>query len=285
VRAQALSRLRTETELRRALDGEQLSVHYQPIVEAASGRPVAMEALVRWQHPEHGLVLPLEFIPIAEETGLIAELGRKVLEEACSQGAAWQSRYDAPLQMFVNVSGRQLADAAFPTEVAGIATRSGLRHGSLGIEVTESILIGEADSSTAVLGELDALGLQLVLDDFGTGYSSLGYLRRFPLSGLKVDRSFIDGLGDSSEDAAIMKAIVEMSSALGLTVVAEGVESGAQLQQLRALGCERIQGCLLCPPMSAEDLGEFLDERLLSEASDPGKVLALAPPPPWLSPR
>jgi diguanylate cyclase (GGDEF)-like protein/PAS domain S-box-containing protein len=285
VRAQAVSRLRTETELRQALDANQLTVHYQPIVDAASGRPVAMEALVRWQHPEHGLVLPLEFIPVAEETGLIAELGRKVLEEACSQGAAWQSRYDAPLQMFVNVSGRQLADPAFPTEVAEVATRSGLLHGSLGIEVTESVLIGEADSSTAVLGELNALGLQLVLDDFGTGYSSLGYLRRFPLSGLKVDRSFIDGLGDSNEDAAIMKAIVEMSGALGLTVVAEGVESGAQLQQLRALGCERIQGCLLCPPMSIEDLQEFLDERLHGDAPDAGKVLALAPPPPWLSPR
>jgi diguanylate cyclase (GGDEF)-like protein/PAS domain S-box-containing protein len=285
VRAQAVSRLRTETELRQALDGDQLTVHYQPIVDAASGRPVAMEALVRWQHPEHGLVLPLEFIPVAEETGLIAELGRKVLEEACKQGAAWQARYDVPLQMFVNVSGRQLADAAFPTEVAEIATRSGLQHGSLGIEVTESVLIGEAGSSTAVLGELDALGLQLVLDDFGTGYSSLGYLRRFPLSGLKVDRSFIDGLGDSSEDAAIMKAIVEMSGALGLTVVAEGVESGAQLQQLRTLGCERIQGSLLCPPMSPEDLIEFLDERLLGDTPEAGKMLAPAPPPPWLSPR
>jgi len=285
VRAQVVSRLRTETALRQALDREQLTVHYQPIVEAASGRPVAVEALVRWQHPEHGLVLPLEFIPIAEETGLIAELGHMVLAEACRQGAAWQQRYDAPLQMFVNVSGRQLANPAFPTEVAETATRSGLIHGTLGIEVTESVLIGEADSSTAVLGELNALGLQLVLDDFGTGYSSLSYLRRFPLNGLKVDRSFIDGLGDSAQDAAIMKAIVEMSGALGLTIVAEGVESQAQLQQLRALGCERVQGYLLCPPMGAQQLGEFLDERLLAELPDASMVLALAPSPPWVAPR
>jgi diguanylate cyclase (GGDEF)-like protein/PAS domain S-box-containing protein len=285
VRAKVLSRLRTETELRQALDREQLTVHYQPIVEAESGRPVAVEALVRWEHPDHGIVLPLEFIPIAEETGLITELGRRVLQEACTQGAEWQRRYERPVQMFVNVSARQLADPSFPSEVGAVAASSGLIHGTLGLEVTESVLIGDADASTAVLAELHALGLQLVLDDFGTGYSSLGYLRRFPLNGLKVDRSFIDGLGDKPQDAAIMKAIVEMSSALGLTVVAEGVESRAQLQQLRQLGCQRIQGCLLCPPMAAHDAGGFLDERLLPDAGSAGGELALAPPAPWPAPR
>jgi diguanylate cyclase (GGDEF)-like protein/PAS domain S-box-containing protein len=284
VRDQVLARLRTETELRRALDRDQLTVHYQPIIDARDGRPLAVEALVRWEHPDHGLVLPLDFIPIAEETGLIVELGRRVLEAACRQGATWQQRYEAPLQMFVNVSGHQLADPRFPAEVCEIASASGLLEGTLGLEVTESVLIGEGDSSMAVLGELHTLGLRLMLDDFGTGYSSLGHLRRFPLSGVKVDRSFIDGLGDKPRDIAIMRAIVEMSRALDLTVVAEGVESHPQLQQLRELDCERVQGCLLCPPMGAEKLAEFLDDRLLARGVDHAAGAVLAPPP-WPAPR
>jgi diguanylate cyclase (GGDEF)-like protein/PAS domain S-box-containing protein len=262
VRAQVLSRLHTETELRQALECEQLQVYYQPILDAATGQPVATEALVRWQHPDHGLIPPLEFIPIAEETGLIVDLGRYVLEQACEQGAAWQRQFEVPLEMFVNVSGHQLANPLFPVEVADIARRRGLLAGTLGLEVTESVLIGEAGSSATVLNELDAHGLRLMLDDFGTGYSSLSYLRRFPLGGVKVDRSFIDGLGDNPEDAAIMKAIVEMCRALGLTVVAEGVETDTQLRQLRQLGCERVQGYLLCHPRPAEEITEFLDERL-----------------------
>jgi diguanylate cyclase (GGDEF)-like protein len=264
MRAQALARLRTESDLRRALDGEQLCVFYQPIVELASGRPIASEALVRWMHPRHGLVPPLEFIPIAEETGLIIALGRYVLREACAQAAAWQRRFDAPLQMFVNVSGWQLANPRFPAEVADIATASGLLAGTLGLEVTESVLIDESGAAAEVLGKLHERGLRLVLDDFGTGYSSLSYLRQLPLDGVKVDRSFTDGLGASPRDAAIMRAIVEMSRALALTVVAEGVESSAQLEQLEQLGCEYVQGYLLCHPMPAAQAGEFLARRLES---------------------
>jgi diguanylate cyclase (GGDEF)-like protein len=282
VRAEVLSRLHTETELRRALERDELSVHYQPIVDAASGRPVAIEALARWARPDHGLVLPLDFIPIAEETGLILELGRHVLEAACTQGAAWQRRYDAPLQMFVNVSGRQLADPRFPAEVRETAMGSGLLEGTLGLEVTESVLIRDGDSSMAALGELHAAGVKLMLDDFGTGYSSLGHIRRFPLSGVKVDRLFVDDLGDKADDA-IMRAIVEMSRALGLTVVAEGVESEAQLDQLRRLRCERVQGRLLCPPMAAGDLGEFLDARLARSAETALRT-ALSPPSLWPAP-
>jgi EAL domain-containing protein (putative c-di-GMP-specific phosphodiesterase class I) len=150
-------------------------------------------------------------------------------------------------------------------EVAEVARRCGLLAGTLGLEVTESVLIGEAGSSATVLNELDAHGLRLMLDDFGTGYSSLSYLRRFPLGGVKVDRSFIDGLGDNPQDAAIMKAIVEMCCALGLTVVAEGVETDAQLRQLRQLGCERAQGYLLCHPRPPEEITEFLNERLVTD--------------------
>jgi diguanylate cyclase (GGDEF)-like protein len=274
VRAQVIARLRTETELRHAIEHGQLRVHYQPILEAAGGRPVAMEALVRWQHPSRGLIGPCEFIPIAEETGLITELGRHVLEVACSQGAEWQRLLDSPLQIFVNVSAAQIANPMFAGEVAEIAKRSGLRPRTLGIEVTESLLIEETGSSTTVIGSLRAHGLRLVLDDFGTGYSSLSYLRRFPLDSVKVDRSFIDGLGSNAQDATIMKAIVEMCHVLGLTVVAEGVESQAQLDQVRRLGCEQVQGYLLSQPLAAAEASAFLractsdgSARLAGEAS------------------
>jgi diguanylate cyclase (GGDEF)-like protein len=264
MRAEALARLRTESELRGALENGQLCVFYQPIIELAGGRPAASEALVRWMHPRHGLVPPLEFISIAEETGLIIELGRYVLREACAQAAEWQRRFDVPLQIFVNVSGCQLANPAFPAEVTDIATASGVLAGTLGLEVTESVLIEDAGSAMAVLGELHERGMHVVLDDFGTGYSSLSYLRQFPLDGVKVDRSFTDGLGHSPRDAAIMSAILQMCQALGLTVVAEGVESQAQLGQLRLLGCGLVQGYLLCHPMPAEQVGEFLARRLES---------------------
>jgi len=262
VRAQILARLHIETELRHALEDRQLCVFYQPIIELASGLPVAAEALVRWRHPRHGLIPPLDFISIAEETGLIMELGRHVLREACAQGAQWQRGFGVPLHTFVNVSGCQLANPRFPAEVADIAGRSGLLAGTLGLEVTESVLIEEAGASVAVLAELHRRGLRLVLDDFGTGYSSLSYLRHFPLDTVKVDRSFTDGLGSSPRDAAIMSAIVEMCRALELTVVAEGVESQAQLTQLEQLGCEHAQGYLLCHPMPAEEVSAFLEERL-----------------------
>jgi diguanylate cyclase (GGDEF)-like protein len=268
VRAQVLARLRIEQELRQALDHEQLCVYYQPIINVASGEPVATEALVRWRHPHHGLIPPLDFIPIAEETGIIIDLGRYVLERACEQGAAWQRQFGIPLQMFVNVSGCQLANSRFPAEVADIARRCGLLPGTVSLEVTESVLIDEAGSPITVLSKLHAHGLRLLLDDFGTGYSSLSYLTRFPLDGVKVDRSFIDGLSSSPQNAAIMRAIVEMCHALGLAVVAEGVESRAQLKQVSQLGCEHAQGYLLCHPMPAEEVSEFLDERLTSSATD-----------------
>jgi diguanylate cyclase (GGDEF)-like protein/PAS domain S-box-containing protein len=263
VRAQLLSRLRTETELRDAVDNGQLLLHYQPILDIASGMPVATEALVRWEHPRHGLIPPLDFIPIAEETDLILQLGHHVLERACAQAAVWQQRFGTPLQMFVNVSGRQIAKADFAAEVAQLASASGIHPGTLAIEVTESVLIDETGASVDVLESLHSHGLRLLLDDFGTGYSSLSYLRRFPLDGVKVDRAFIDGLGDGPEDLAIMRAIVEMCDVLGLPVVAEGVESECQLRHLRELGCQNAQGYLLCRPMPAAEITSFLAQRLL----------------------
>ncbi len=278
VRSQVLARLRTETELRYAIDHAQLLVHYQPILDVASGRPVATEALVRWQHPHHGLIPPLEFISIAEETGLILELGRYVLEQACEQCAAWQRRFGVPLQMFVNVSGCQIANPRFAVEVAELARRSGLLPGTLAIEVTESVLIDERGSMT-VLETLHTHGLRLLLDDFGTGYSSLSYLRRFPLDGVKVDRSFIDGLDGSPKDVAIMKAIVEMCRVLGLAVVAEGVESETQLEQLGQLGCENVQGYLMCRPMLGAVVSEFLEQRLAEGPAPPARTRSSAAAP------
>jgi diguanylate cyclase (GGDEF)-like protein len=266
VRAQVLARLRAEQELRYALEQGQLCVHYQPIIDVASGKPVATEALVRWMHPHHGLIPPLDFIQIAEETGIIIDLGRHVLEAACEQGAAWQRQFDLPLQMYVNVSGCQIANSLFPAEVADIARRYNLLPGTLGLEVTESVLIEEVDSPVTVLSELHEHGLRLMLDDFGTGYSSLSYLRRFPLNGVKVDRSFTDALDSSPQNVAILRAIVEMCHALGLTVVGEGVESAAQLKQLSRLGCEHAQGYLLCHPMPAEEIGAYFQRRLSSGA-------------------
>jgi diguanylate cyclase (GGDEF)-like protein/PAS domain S-box-containing protein len=265
MRAQLLARLRTETELRHAVEHGDLILHYQPVLDVATGRPIATEALVRWEHPHNGLIPPLDFIPIAEETELILELGRHVLEKACEQGASWQERFGIPLQMFVNVSARQLAKPKFASEVAEVARSSGLQPGTLAIEVTESVLIDETNSSVDVVQNLHAHGLRLLLDDFGTGYSSLGYLRRLPLDGVKVDRSFIDGLGNGPEEVAIMRAIVEMCGVLGLEVIAEGVETEAQLSQLRRLGCGSVQGYLLCRPMPATDVTLFLQRRLVGE--------------------
>ena len=276
MRAEVLGRLRIETELRHALDHDELRVCYQPIVDAGTGLPRGMEALVRWQHPQRGLVAPLDFIPVAEETGLIVDLGRWVLETACRQGAIWQQRFDRPLKMFVNVSGRQIADPLFPVEVADIVRRSGLRPGTLGLEITESVLIEPAGATISVLDRLTADEVRLTLDDFGTGYSSLSHLKQFPLAGLKIDAVFTGGLGRTTADAAIVKSVIDLAQALGLTVVAEGVETDEQLSHLRQLGCTRAQGYLFSRPRPAEEIDAFL-RRFLTVAS--AHVATPQPPP------
>jgi diguanylate cyclase (GGDEF)-like protein/PAS domain S-box-containing protein len=260
VRERVLTRLRTETELRRALERDELRVVFQPVVDLGDGSVVAVEALVRWQHPDRGLLDPIDFVPVAEDSGLIQPLGRWVLETACREGAALQRRFPRPqpLLLCVNTSAHQIADAAFPAEVAAIARRSGLAPGSLALEITESVLMEDAHAPVTVLGQLRDYGLRLMLDDFGTGYSSLGYLKRFPLDVVKVDRSFIAGLGHDEEDSAIVAAVISMAHTLGLTVVAEGVERGEQVDQLRRLGCDRVQGRLLARPLPAPELGQLM---------------------------
>ena len=264
LRNRVLTRMRTENELRRGIEREELRVVYQPVVELAGGDVVAVEALVRWQHPERGLLEPVEFIGVAEDSGLIAALGDWVLAAACRDGASWQRRFERPepLLVCVNASPRQLADAAFPARVADVMDRSGLPPGSLALEITESVLMEEAHAPVTVLAGLRKYGLRLMLDDFGTGYSSLAYLKRFPLDVLKIDRSFIAGLGHDEDDAAIVAAVIEMARQLGLIVVAEGVERPEQLERLRELGCDRVQGRLIAGPMPAAGV-----ERLMASAT------------------
>jgi diguanylate cyclase (GGDEF)-like protein/PAS domain S-box-containing protein len=264
LRRRVLLRLRTENELRRGLERGELRVVYQPVVELADGSVTAVEALVRWQHPQRGLLDPVDFIPVAEDSGLIGALGDWVLAAACRDGAEWQRRFPRPdpLLVCVNASPRQLANAAFPARVADLMGRHGLAPGSLALEITESVLMEEAHAPVTVLASLREYGLRLMLDDFGTGYSSLGYLKRFPLDVIKIDRSFIAGLGRDEEDSAIVAAIVQMARTLGLSVVAEGVERPEQLERLRELDCDRVQGRLIAEPMPAAEL-----ERLMQSAT------------------
>jgi diguanylate cyclase (GGDEF)-like protein/PAS domain S-box-containing protein len=259
MREQVMRRMRTENELRRALDAGELRVHYQPIVDLSDGRAIGLEALVRWQHPDRGLLGPGQFITVAEESGLIGELGLWVLRESCRQAAEWQRAFVPDLLLSVNVSGRQIAQRAFPAKVTDIVGASGLAAGTLMLEITESVLIEEADAPMTVLSELRGRDLRLALDDFGTGFSSLSYLQRFPLDGLKIDRSFISSLENETGDGStIVDAVIRMAAGLGLHLVAEGVETEAQASRLIDLGCTYAQGYLFARPMPAEQVSEYL---------------------------
>jgi len=256
LRARATARLALEQDLRRALEGGEVVVHYQPEVDLATGRLVGVKALARWRHPRRGLLPPAEFIALAEETGLIVPLGRQVLAAACRQARAWQQALprDPPLLICVNLSPRQFAHPDLVGDVRRALAASGLARGSLGLEITESVAMGAAEATLATLRALKALGVTLELDDFGTGYSSLAYLQRFPLDRLKLDRSFVRGLGRDPGSGAIVRAVLTLARALGLGVTAEGVETTAQATMLRELGCDLGQGYLFAPPLPADEL-------------------------------
>jgi diguanylate cyclase (GGDEF)-like protein len=260
IRGRAISRLRVENDLRRALERDELTLEYQPIIGLQARAVIGVEALVRWDHPERGRVPPLEFIPIAEENGLIEPIGRWVLERACRQGAEWYaSRPDAlPISVAVNLSAAQFDSPALVETVAGALRGARLDPGLLALELTESIVMGQSEELFQTLAELKSLGVSLILDDFGTGYSSLSYLTRLPFDVLKVDRSFIDGLGTEPRDTGITEAIVGMSNALSLWVTGEGVETELQLAELRRLGCHAAQGFLFSRPVAAERITEIL---------------------------
>ena len=265
--AQALERLQMEAHLRRALERNEFVLHYQPRVEAASGRIVGAEALIRWQHPEHGLLPPMEFIPLAEDAGLIIPIGEWVIEAACRQTAAWRAQGLETVPVAVNLATTHLRQSSLPGRVARALRRHGVSPDTLEIEVTESILLADPELSTRIARELSDMGVQLSIDDFGTGYSSLSYLKRLPIATLKIDRSFVRDLGVDADDEAIVGAIVALGHSLKLKVVAEGVESEAQLAFLRSLHCDEYQGYYMSRPVEAEAFSQLLKQQAICAAA------------------
>ncbi len=259
---QALERLDLEADLRRAIERREFVVHYQPQLELQTGSIAGWEALVRWMHPERGPIPPRAFLSVAEETGLIFQIGSLVLEEACRQAKEWHDLHlgaDAPLKISVNISARQLQRAdELVRDVVRVLEETQLAPDRLVLEITESMLMGDAEYNVDVLGKLKALGIGIAVDDFGTGYSNLGYLRRFPVDLLKVDKSFVDGLEDNPEDTAIVRAIVDLAHALGMQPVAEGIETTGQASQLRYLECELGQGYYFSEPLPATEASALL---------------------------
>jgi diguanylate cyclase (GGDEF)-like protein len=241
--------------LHRAVEHSELILHYQPVKDLGTGAVVSMEALVRWQHPTLGIVAPTEFIPLAEETGLIMEVGRWVLNEACTQCAAWRKEGYDSVAVAVNVSGRQLEDPEFASDVEQVLAATGLPASALSMEVTESVIVTEGSVGHEVLEDLQRIGVRLAIDDFGIGYSSLSYLAKLPVHSLKVDRTFIAGLG-TAHDSSIVAAMVDLAHKLGLEVVAEGVETEVELEQLREAKCDEAQGFLLGRPAPLASLRE-----------------------------
>ncbi len=249
----AVALLQLETDLRRAVERREFRVHYQPIVSLETGRISGFEALLRWQHPERGLISPAEFIGLAEETGLIIPIGQWILGEACRQTRIWQEQIDAdpPLAISVNLSSKQFLQTDLIERISQMLLKTGLDARSLKLEITESVVMENAGEATAMIRQLRDLGVELYMDDFGTGYSSLSYLHRFPVSTLKIDRSFINRMSPRNEDSEIVRTIVALAHNLHMEVLAEGVETKEQLAQLKALNCEYGQGYLFSKPMEA----------------------------------
>ena len=253
-----------ENDLRRAIEREEFRVHYQPKVDVATGECLGVEALVRWMHPTRGLLAPEKFIPVAEETGLIVPLGLYVLKAACLQMRQWHEQYpsDPPLTVSVNLSARQFQQTDLVDDAAEALRAAGLDPGALELEITESVVMENAQSAIATLRALKALGLRLSIDDFGTGYSSLAYLKSFPVDTLKIDRSFVDGLEEDAEDSAIASGMVSLAHTLGLEVVAEGVENAKQLAKLKEMRCNLAQGYHLFKPLPPSEVtSAFSKER------------------------
>lgn len=256
--------LKVETDLRWAFERAEFKVYYQPIVELRTGEIREFEALIRWQHPEYGLVSPNEFISVAEESGLIVQMGEWILEEACRQTKLWQEQFPSskPLSISVNLSAKQLMHPSLVTNVKDILVRTGLSAKSLKLEVTESMVMNHSETALSVLSELHALGIILSTDDFGTGYSSLSYLHHYPFSRLKIDRSFISKMDGGGKSEAIVRTILMLGYNLNLEVIAEGIENETQLSRLRSLGCRLGQGYLFSKPVNAEFAGKLLHEGL-----------------------
>ncbi|MGY4629410.1 bifunctional diguanylate cyclase/phosphodiesterase [Bradyrhizobium sp. USDA 4486] len=266
VKTQSIERLSLESALRRALEREQFSLNYQPKVDMETGQITGVEALLRWTHPDLGSVSPAQFIPLAEETGLIVPIGRWVLSEACAQAMAWQRRGLLPLSMAVNLSPRQFADEHLLQDVDEALAASGMSPVLLQLEVTESMMMRNVGRALKVLDAIQSRGIRLAIDDFGTGYSSMSLMKHFPIDTIKIDRSFVRDLPQDSEDQAIAQAIISMGKALGMTVVAEGVENAEQEAFLRTHGCDEMQGYLISKPLPARQMAELLRPMVLPVA-------------------
>jgi EAL domain-containing protein (putative c-di-GMP-specific phosphodiesterase class I) len=268
--ARALERLEVETDLRHALDRGELRVYFQPVVNLDTGFVNELEALVRWDRPGFGIVSPTAFIPIAEETGLIVPIGQWVLEESCRWASRWQvfAGSHHPLVVSVNLSARQFQHPDLLADIERTLHETGLDPRQLKLEITESVVMQDANATIDTLQALKAIGVRVAIDDFGTGYSSLSYLKRLPVDTLKIDRSFVNGLGHDAQDTAIVDSVVALARTLELSVTGEGVETNAQAQHLRDLGCQRGQGFLFARPLPPEDL-----ERLLIQARSASSYL------------
>jgi EAL domain-containing protein (putative c-di-GMP-specific phosphodiesterase class I) len=247
-------------ELRRAIDGDELRLHFQPKVDVRSGAFAGVEALVRWQHPERGLVYPDQFIPLAERTGLIRPLGQWVLEAAVRQCQAWHDRGLA-VEVAVNLGAYNLDDHGLPQAIGGLLERYAVPAQQLRVEITETTLMRDPDNARRVLEELRSTGVRVSIDDFGTGYSSLAYLKRLPADELKIDRSFVRHMAVDAGDAAIVRSVIALGHELGFVVTAEGVEDAASLEWLRTFGCDRAQGYFFARPLEADALAEALSAR------------------------
>lgn len=258
--AQALARFQMESELRRALERQEFLLYYQPLVSLRTGGIEGWEALVRWKHPDRGMVSPLDFIPLAEETGLIVPLGKWVLEEAVRQASLWAVRFPAapPRLISVNLSGRQFQQRDLIGTVLAALDAYAFDPRCLKLEITESVMMRDPQASLEAMKVFRSHQIHLVIDDFGTGYSSLSYLKRFPVDTLKVDKSFVDGLGKDAESTAIVQAVISLAKCLGMRVTAEGIETKAQLEHLRSLDCDQGQGYFMARPLTAKDAEELL---------------------------
>jgi EAL domain-containing protein (putative c-di-GMP-specific phosphodiesterase class I) len=259
--ARAERRLTLETSLRHALDRGEFQLQYQPQVDLVSGAILGAEVLIRWQHPDWGMVSPAEFIPLAEETGLILPMGEWVLAEACAQARAWHNAGHAPLRIAVNLSGRQLSQKNLPQTVASTLERCAVVRGTLELEITESLLMQDLEQTASTLEALVALGVTISMDDFGTGYSSLSYLKRLPIDVLKIDQSFVRDISADPDDASIVQAIIAMAHSLGIKVIAEGVETAEQVAFLRQYRCDGMQGYYISQPLPPEKFAELLRQQ------------------------